>query len=122
MRKGKKGFTLLEAMVALSILSFGLLTVAAMQLSGIRGNAFAAGISEGTAVSQQSVETLLAAPYASMTSGNDTVTGPRGTVFTRTWTVANPTADYATLVVTTTYVDESGQQRTVSLTTVRARN
>jgi type IV pilus assembly protein PilV len=122
MRQGEKGFTLVEVMVALSILAFGLLTVAAMQLSGIRGNAFAAGISEGTAVSQQAVETLLATPYASMASGNDTVTGSRGTVFTRTWTVTNPTPDYATVVITTTYTDKGGQQRSVSLSTVRARN
>jgi type IV pilus assembly protein PilV len=122
MRQGKKGFTLVEVMVALSILAFGLLTVAAMQLSGIRGNAFAAGMSEGTAVSQQAVETLLATPYASMANGNDTVIGSRGTTFTRTWTVANPTTDYATIVVTTTYVDKGGQPRTVTLSTVRTRD
>ena len=118
----KDGFTLIEAMVALAILAFGLLAVAAMQLNAIRGSAFAEGLSEATAESQQVVETLFGTPYASMAGGNDTVTGPRGTVFTRTWAVANPTADYATVSVTTTYVDETGKARSVSLNTVRTKD
>ena len=122
MKRTEKGFTLIEVMLALSILGFGLLSVAAMQLNAIRGSAFAAGLSEATEGTQQAIELQLSIPYASMATGNDTITGPRGTALTRTWTVANPTADYATITATTTYVDEMANNRTISLTTVRARN
>ncbi|MFQ5456981.1 MAG: prepilin-type N-terminal cleavage/methylation domain-containing protein [Myxococcota bacterium] len=122
MKRTEKGFTLVEVMLALSILAFGLLSVAAMQLNAIRGSAFAAGLSEATEGTQQAIELQLSIPYASMANGNDTITGPRGTVLTRTWTVANPTPDYATITATTTYVDEMAKNRTISLTTVRARN
>jgi len=117
------GFTLIEAMIALAILAFGLLTIAAMQLSGIRGNAFAADLSEATAVTQQEVETLFAIPYTALANGNDVVTGARGMSYARTWTVANPTTDYATITVTTTWSDSGWRTpRTVTLTAVRARS
>jgi len=41
--KREKGFTLLEVIVAISILSFGLLAIASMQISAMRGNSFAGG-------------------------------------------------------------------------------
>ena len=123
LRDDPAGFTLVEAMIALAILAFGLLAIAAMQLSGIRGNAFAADLSEATAVTQQEVETLLAIPYTALANGNDVVTGARGTTYTRTWIVANPTPDYATITVTTTWNDSGWRSgRTVTLTAIRARS
>ena len=126
--KRSGGFTLIEAMIALTILAVGILAVGAMQLSGIRGNGFSADLSEATAVTQQEIETLFAASedsahYDALASGNDTVTGARGTTFTRTWTVTKPTPDYATITVTTTWNDVGWRApRTVTLTTVRTRS
>lgn len=122
-RDDSAGFTLIEAMIALAILAFGILTIAAMQLGGIRGNAFAADLSEGTAVTQREIETLLSIPYTALASGNDTVTGSRGNVFTRTWTVTSPTADIRVISVTSTWTDRTlPRPRAVTLTTVRARS
>ena len=123
LRDDASGFTLIETMIALAILAFGILTIAAMQLSGIRGNAFAADLSEATAVSQREVETLLSIPYTALANGNDTVTGSRGTVFTRTWTVTSPTADIRVITVVSTWNDRTmPTPRSVTLTTVRARS
>jgi prepilin-type N-terminal cleavage/methylation domain-containing protein len=122
MLRRENGFTLLEVVIALSILAFGLLSIASMQVTAIRASAFAAGLSEATANSQQAIEVLLATPYPNMTNGNDTVTGSTGTVYARAWTVANPTSDYAVITVTTTYTGKGVQLRTVSLTMVRARD
>ncbi len=46
--KAKDGFTLLEVIIAISILTVGLLSIASMQVSSIRGNFFADGVTEGT--------------------------------------------------------------------------
>lgn len=57
----EKGFTLLEVILAIAVLSFGLLAVASMQVSAIRGNAFASDVTEGTTVAADKLEKLLQA-------------------------------------------------------------
>ena len=45
-RCGNEGFTLIEAMIAMSILAFGLLALAAMQLHAMKGGASGRNTSE----------------------------------------------------------------------------
>lgn len=65
--RGKKdreaGFTLLEVIVAISILSVGLLAVASMQTAAIRGNDTAYRVTESVTWAQDRLEFLLALPY-----------------------------------------------------------
>ena len=62
--KKEKGFTLLEVLFAVAILAFGLLAIASMQITAIRGNFFAGGKSEAATWAQSTVERLLALPFA----------------------------------------------------------
>ena len=55
----ESGFTLLEVLLAISILCFGLLAVASMQVSAIRGNAFASDVTEGSTLAADKFEKLL---------------------------------------------------------------
>lgn len=57
------GFTLIEVIVAISILTVGLLAVASMQMAAIRGNFFAYRTSEATTLAQDRLEYLLSLPY-----------------------------------------------------------
>jgi type IV pilus modification protein PilV len=59
----KRGFTLLEVIVAISVLTIGLLAVASLQVSAIRGNASAFGITEATSWASDQVEKLIVLPY-----------------------------------------------------------
>ena len=52
------GFTLIEVIVAIGILSFGILAVATMQVSAIRGNAVAEWDTEATTWAGDQVENL----------------------------------------------------------------
>ncbi|MBN1626080.1 MAG: prepilin-type N-terminal cleavage/methylation domain-containing protein [Deltaproteobacteria bacterium] len=61
--KANQGFTLLEVIFAVSILTVGILAVAAMQASSIRGNAFAWGTSEATNIAMAQIENLMDLPY-----------------------------------------------------------
>jgi prepilin-type N-terminal cleavage/methylation domain-containing protein len=58
-----QGLTLLEVLAAIAILSFGLLAVATMQGSSIRGNSQAIGTTEAITLAQDKVEELLRLPY-----------------------------------------------------------
>jgi type IV pilus assembly protein PilV len=58
-----RGFTLLEAVIAVAILAFGILAVASMQLSSIRGNAFAGDVTEATTWAHDELEKLSALPW-----------------------------------------------------------
>jgi len=58
-REREGGFTLLEVILAISILTVGILAIAAMQISAIRGNAFASGVTEGATWSAAQIEQLM---------------------------------------------------------------
>ena len=72
--KNERGFTLLEIIVAIAILSFGLLAIATMQASAIKGNTHAFGITEAMTLVQNRVERLMSLPY------NDTTLDETGTI------------------------------------------
>jgi type II secretory pathway component PulJ len=61
--KNQWGFTTLELLIAISILMVGLLGVASMQVSGIRGNYFSANTTMGLTLAEEKMEELLALDY-----------------------------------------------------------
>jgi type IV pilus assembly protein PilV len=59
-----EGFTLVEILITIGILTFGLLAVASMQVSAIRGNDFSSNVTEATVLAQDKLELLSTLPYA----------------------------------------------------------
>ena len=59
----EEGYTLLEVLVALGILGFGLLAVASMQVTAIKANAVASNMSQGVTVAEAKAEELMNLPY-----------------------------------------------------------
>ena len=68
-RKQQEGYTLVEILIAIAILAFGLLAVATMQVTAIKTNAIARGISQGLTLGQTKVEELMNLAYSAL---NDT--------------------------------------------------
>ena len=62
-RQGEAGFTLLEVIVSVSILTVGLLAVASMQTAAIQGNDTAYRVTEGATWAQNRLEYLMALLY-----------------------------------------------------------
>ena len=58
-----RGLTILEVLVAIAILSFGILAIATMQASSIKGNSQAISITEGITLAQSQMEALMRLPY-----------------------------------------------------------
>jgi type IV pilus assembly protein PilV len=59
----EKGFTLLEVIIAMFILAFGLLAIASMQTTAIKGNSEAMGITGAATFAQDRMERLLSLAY-----------------------------------------------------------
>jgi type IV pilus modification protein PilV len=75
---GQRGFTLIEVLVAIVILTFGLLAVGSMQISAIRGNFMGGNTSIALSLASEKMEQLLNADYNSTdpnTDLRDSVTG-----------------------------------------------
>ena len=61
--KQENGFSLLEVLIALVILAIGLLAVAQMQITAIKGNAFGSGMTSASSLAANTLERLMALPY-----------------------------------------------------------
>jgi type IV pilus assembly protein PilV len=60
----QQGYTLVEILIAITILAFGLLAVATMQVRAIKTNAIASSISQGLTLGQAKVEELMNLAYS----------------------------------------------------------
>ena len=63
MRSSDKGFSIVEILIAMAVLSFGLLAVASMQVTSMKGNSFSRQTTEAMSLGQKHLDELLALPY-----------------------------------------------------------
>ena len=115
----ERGATLLEVLIAVVVLSIGILGLTGMQIAAIRGNVFGIEITQAAIVAQDKIEELTNMTFAAMAGGNDTAT-KAGVDFARTWTVT-AAGNMSTIQVVVVWTDKSGDARTVTLTTLRAK-
>ena len=59
-----KGFSLLEVLIAVTIFAVGLLAVASMQFTSVRGNFSARNVTEAITLGQAKAEELYTLPYS----------------------------------------------------------
>jgi len=91
---GTKGFTLIEVLMAMAILSIGILAVASLQISAVQNNGLGNLITQATMLAQGKMESLKStANITALTDGSDTNIdhyGESGGIFDRSWTISNP--------------------------------
>jgi len=91
-----KGFTLLEMLIAMTILSVALLGLAQMMLLSIRGTSFGNKVTEATTFAQDKMEELRTVDWNTLQDGNDVIGGSQGIQYQRAWTVV-PTGKMKTV-------------------------
>ena len=129
LRGNTAGFTLLEVLIAIVIMSIGFLGLSAMTIAMTKSLSFSKRLTTATALAQEKLEAIKQAPYTSITTGNyapegyNTITGhPQ---FKRDVTVITdtPFLDTKTVVVTTSWQrEEQLAPYTVTLTTLVHRH
>lgn len=95
--RGKAGFTMVEVIIAIIVLAFGLLGMAGTTALVVRQITLADVATERAAALQTTIERLRALPFDSVTTGSDSVG-----IYDVEWTVTKPTGQWAVLEIITT--------------------
>jgi type IV pilus assembly protein PilV len=113
------GFTLIEIMITLVILSVGLTALAGLQVSAIKGNTFSKRMTAAVSIANQKLEQIKDTAYANILSESSTQITQSNMSFTRQVTVTNnsPLANTKTVNVTVTWSDGSNSH-SVPITTI----
>jgi type IV pilus assembly protein PilV len=87
------GFTMIELLIAMTILSVGMLAVAQMQVRAMSGNLFAKNVTESTIWAEDKMEELMTMSYVDVVAGS-AYTGPvpAGYTILQTITVGSTTS------------------------------
>ena len=84
-----KGFSLMEVLIGLTILSIALLALAGLMVTATKSNASGCYLTEASTFAQDKLEELRVASWASLVSGSDVRQGSTGTNYSRNWNVVN---------------------------------
>lgn len=123
---GSAGFSFIDVMLALVILTIGVLAVADLQVISSSGNKTSQGITTAASLGEATLEALKnpnTIPYANIVSVPATqVVGADGKTYTKTVTVTtdNPLTNTKTVTVTLTWTDGS-KTNTVPMSTIIAQ-
>jgi len=119
--KNQEGMTLLETMIAMMILSIGLLGLAQLQITSIRGNHSSFTMTTATSVASGGLEALVQSYW----QDSSAVTCPAPETltqdnlnFTRSCEITGVEEGQRTAVVTVTWRGQSGADRTVEVKTL----
>jgi type IV pilus assembly protein PilV len=124
------GFTLIEVLIAIFLLTVGLLGTAALTTGVIRGNNASRNMTTATALAESCLEENRRVGYASAgavpaggsnscVSGTATVSSG-GVAFTRTLTIDTSVANIKTLTVAVSWSEGAVGTKSVSLVTILA--
>ncbi len=86
--KRSKGFSLIEMLIAIIILSISLLALAGLMVTTTNNNSFGSHMTEAATFAQDKLEELRVTPWNNIISGNDVLQGATGINYNRNWNVS----------------------------------
>jgi type IV pilus assembly protein PilV len=119
--RNRKGFTLVEVLVGLVILAVGLLAIAGMLVTSVKGNYFSSHLTQASYIAQDRLEFLKNLPIdnGALDAGAhaELPVTVSGLDFNRSYTVA---VNGALKTITYTVTWNDGRDHSVSFTTMRS--
>ena len=117
-----KGFTLIEVLIAILILSVGLLGMASLTVAIINGNKFSNNLSTATTLAQDKMEDIRRAGYANAASETKATMSSPYSDYKRgvTVTADSPATDMKTVIVKAYWGGASKEDHNVELKTILA--
>ena len=117
-----KGFTLIEVMAGLIILAIGLLGIATMQITSIKGGYFSSNVTQATIFAQDKLEYLKSLSHndSNLNSGQHNEGTISGTIFSRVVNVVDDAGNsMKTITVTVQWTDRGNHS--ISFSTIRSK-
>ena len=112
-----KGFSLIEILIALVILSVAFLALAGLMVQTTRNNSFGNHMTEVATLAQDKLEELRSVSWLTIIPGSDKKTGSLGTEYSRTWGVET-NGNLKTITITINWNDQTSHSiRLLSLVT-----
>jgi type IV pilus assembly protein PilV len=113
------GFTLIEVMIALVVMSIGLTALAAVQISAIQGNVFSKRMTTAVSIADEKMEQIKSNLYTEIVSESSSQITQSNLNFTRQVTVTNnsPLTNTKTINVTVSW-SEGSKSHSVPITTI----
>ena len=101
-----RGFTLIEILVGIVILSVALLGLASLMVSTTRNNSSGLQVAEAVNLAQERIEELSVTRWAQLLPGSDKTKGSTGIEYTRSWAFTpDGTGQLMSVTVTITWTD-----------------
>jgi type IV pilus assembly protein PilV len=108
MIKKRTGFSLIEVLIGLVFLAVGVLAMAGLQTTSIKGNSFSSNLMQATYVAQDRLEFLKNLPLTSLQAGNYN---------DGTWQISASEGNYSSVVFNRSYtITVNGNLRTINYT------
>jgi prepilin-type N-terminal cleavage/methylation domain-containing protein len=113
--RNRNGFTLIEILVALVILSIALLALAGLMVTTTKNNAAGGHLTEAATFAQDTLERLRVSPLSSIPTGvmiQNSCVGSTGVLYTGSWraSVANSSSTLDRISITVNWVDPAKLQ------------
>jgi len=121
-RADNAGFSFIDVMVALFVLTIGVLALADLQIASSKGNSSIKSTGNASNIAEKKLEEIKGMVYANVAAEAPTeVLDPSGATFTREVQVTanSPIANTKTVTVIVTWTDKNGAHK-VSLATILA--
>ena len=120
----RNGFSLIEVLIALTILAIGLLAIASLQVTSVRGNFFSNSLMQATYVAQDRLEFLGNRPYSSLelnaaSNKNDVTKTIAGTDYNGTYSIVDDVSGYKLITYRVSWND--GVNHRISFSTIRSQ-
>jgi prepilin-type N-terminal cleavage/methylation domain-containing protein len=118
------GFTLIELMIALTVMLIGVSGILSIQVVSMRATSYSRHATEAAVLAEDGMELLRTVPVDALVAGNETVNAsgaqdPSG-IYTRSWTISW-VGDIGTLIYTVSWLEEGADPYQITYRTQRAR-